>query len=165
MEGSLNSEVVREDPDLQRSGTILKPMGRQDIERLEPVDRLGFGFNRSVLLRNWYNLAPEKNLIALDESGEITGFCFIRPGTAAWQIGPLNAQDEKTALLLLSSILKTIPSERVFLDIPEGRGRWENSLGEKGVRRSREFTRMVLGAPKRIGPGNREWVIAGPEVG
>ena len=165
MEVSLKSEVIPDTPDLQRSGTVLKPMRPQDIERLEPVDRLGFGFNRTILLRNWYDLTPGKNLIALDKSGEISGFCFIRPGTAAWQIGPLNAQDEETALLLLSSILKTIPSERVFLDVPEGRNRWEDSLRETGFRRSREFTRMVLGDPEQIGPGNREWIIAGPEVG
>lgn len=163
----LTGEILRnrKDPVPKTAGTRIRPMLPEDMERLAPLDLPGFGYNRLPLLKAWYTLAPGKPLICENDSGLITAFCFARPGTTYWQIGPLNAPNEETALIILSSMLAALPAGRIVLDVPEGHGPWEDAVREIGFQRTREFTRMLLGDPERIGPGEPEWLIAGPEFG
>jgi len=135
-------------------------------ERLEAVakwDAEVFGASRKRLL-SWYvnNSAP--SLMAGDAE-DPKGFLVGRPGSGAFQLGPLVASNQEVAHSLIESFLARIPSQPMIADIntinPDSRALLESL----GFQPSRILQRMYRGPNKYPGDPNRAFLLAGFEFG
>jgi GNAT superfamily N-acetyltransferase len=116
------------------------------------IDRDVFGADRSRLLTSLLQRAPESAW-----SIEDRGYCFGRPGHLYHQLGPVVANDDDTASLLVSHALAAHPCT---MDVPLARLAWAKSLG---FTEERPFVRMFLRGHKHPGDPSRQYAIAGPE--
>lgn len=95
-------------------------------------------------------LAPERD-----------AFVLARRGHRGWQIGPLVAPDEHTAVVLVQRALAGLTG-RVYLDVPRTRALLTTLLGVRGFVPQRSFVRVALDAGSPSLP-ERVHVLAGPE--
>lgn len=122
------------------------------------LDREAFGADRARLLRALRQRLP------LAAFGEPNGFVVGRDGREAWQIGPLVARDEKTAIELLESALAAVPAP-VYVDVVDHAPRLQHWLQAQRFAFQRPFTRMVHGAERAPGNEKLVYLVAGPELG
>ena len=123
------------------------------------LDRQATGLGRAALLRDFLH----RDGSAAWLTDEADGFALARRGHRAWQLGPLAAPDEPSALGLLQRALAVLAG-RVFLDVPRRWVRLTAWLAARGFVRQRGFVRMALGREGPALPG-RMFVLAGPEFG
>jgi ribosomal protein S18 acetylase RimI-like enzyme len=89
------------------------------FETIDSYDRPFFPANRSQFLKTWIN-QPDCHSLGIRQNGKLTGYGVIRPCRSGYKIGPLFADSPELAeslFLVLKS--RVMPSEPVFLDIPE----------------------------------------------
>jgi GNAT superfamily N-acetyltransferase len=86
-----------------------------------------------------------------------------RPGRTAYQLGPLHAPDEPSALDLVLAVLSQLDSA-VLLDVPVSRAVLTAGLEAAGFRAERPFLRMAAGRPPPPLPAHLH-AMAGPELG
>jgi len=96
--------------------------------------------------------------------GRITGFCAVRLGRRARQVGPVIALDAASGAALLSASFFDCQGQAVFLDVPVSNRpamRWAET---RGLRIQRKFLRMFRGQPVADRP-EQIWASFGPEKG
>ena len=145
---------------VDESGVDVRPASAADIDTMADLDERTTGIGRRFLLRAFLTRAETGAWMTSDARG----FVIARQGRRAWQIGPLVAPDEQTALALLSTALSCC-SGRVFLDVPQ---RWTvlaHWLERHGFVRQRSFVRMALGPASAPQVSDHLFVLAGPEFG
>ena len=104
--------------------------------------------------------------IALTHNEQLTGYCLGRSGSDFEQIGPVVAEDLVTAKSLLQVALLSCAGRDVIVDVPvTARRRGAQYLNNNGFVERRPFTRMVLGEPVTVGQPDKQFAIAGPEIG
>ncbi len=108
--------------------------------------------------------APEY-AYAVKRDGELAGYCLGRSGSNFHQIGPIVAKDTATAQALLLTALGNCPGKNVILDALVRQKSWLSFLHETGFSEQRPFIRMCLGTLNYPGQPERQYAIAGPEVG
>lgn len=125
------------------------------------LDRQATGLGRAALLHDFLRRRGSAAWLTPEQDG----FVLARHGHRAWQLGPLVAADEPSALALLQHALAVLAG-RVFLDVPRRWARLTAWLDARGFVRQRGFVRMAL-APQGQGPAlpERLFVLAGPEFG
>jgi hypothetical protein len=79
------------------------------------------------------------------------------------QIGPLSAEDPKTAIALVRAALRSV-NGLVYLDSLDGQGAFNDYLMSCGFTVQRGFTRMLLGRSAAFDDPGRTFAIAGPEL-
>jgi GNAT superfamily N-acetyltransferase len=147
----------------------VRPLLPKDWPAVLSLDLRAFGAGRERLLRNLAGRLPPAALVA-ERDGKLAGFVLGREGREANQVGPLIAQDEETALVLLNAALSGVRAP-VYVDIADHAPGLQAWAQDRGFAFQRPFTRMVHpardGADPGPAPGEAPLVFcpAGPELG
>lgn len=87
------------------------------FDELSAYDRGIFGCPRDAFLRAFL-FQEGTTALAHVKDGAIAGYGAIRPCRVGHKIGPLFAEDRRTAEKVLRGLISTIPGEQYFLDVP-----------------------------------------------
>jgi GNAT superfamily N-acetyltransferase len=134
-----------------------------DWRALCAYDATAFGADRSALLQRLRGRLPPAELIA-ERSGRIVGFSLGRNGRSAVQIGPIIAEDDATALALLSHALSAIAGP-VYIDLADAKSHVGQRLANCGFTAQRPLTRMLLNRAQGFDDTARTFAVVGPEFG
>jgi GNAT superfamily N-acetyltransferase len=126
-------------------------------------DAAAFGADRSALLQRLRGRLPAAELIA-ERNGRIAGFVLGRNGRSASQIGPLIAEDDDTARLLLARALSAIEGP-VYLDFADAKIAVRAWLVHFGFVAQRPLTRMLYRRSVGFDDTSRTFAVIGPEFG
>jgi GNAT superfamily N-acetyltransferase len=119
---------------------------------------------REKLLRYMLETAPQ-HALQYAPGGRFKGFCMWRPGSNAWQIGPLQGTIG-AGLFLLAHVTRRLAWQRVYIDVPKSHEIALIVAESLGLKLQRTFLRMCRG--KSV--SEREhlhlfWASFGPEKG
>jgi hypothetical protein len=140
------------------TGSSAWPFTERDWENVLELDRKAFGASRERLLRDLARRLPQAALV--HDRGHVLG----REGREAFQIGPLVARDEETAIGLASQALRAV-NPPLYLDVVDHAPRLRGWLEARGFAFQRPFTRMVRGLAAAPGDERLVYCVAGPELG
>lgn len=127
-------------------------------------DRAAFGADRGALLRSL--IADTRPPVVVEDVGnDVIGYAFARPGSRAWYVGPVVADDIGAARTLLAVTLPGLGGGPVFVDVNVEFPGAVDLLRDRGFARRRDLLRMRLGPDAGVGRSPRVFAIAGPEVG
>jgi len=152
-------EVAPPTPD----GVVIRSISADDWVKLCRYDARVFGADRSALLTRLRGRAPGAELAAW-RGDRIIGFVLGRDGRSATQLGPLAAEDEATARVLLGLAL-TGTHGPIYIDLADSKSALRRWLEDHGFAPQRPFTRMVYGRAMRFDDFARTMAVAGPELG
>lgn len=93
------------------------PLAEFPFDRLVSYDREFFPGPREEFLRLWIR-QPQATALGALRGGRLSGYGVIRPCRTGHKIGPLFADDEKTADDLFRALMSTVPGQPFFLDLP-----------------------------------------------
>ncbi|MFT5370547.1 MAG: hypothetical protein ACI9H8_000857 [Lysobacterales bacterium] len=85
---------------------------------IDAYDRMHFPATRTKFLQHWVRQCGS-HARAVNRNGKLCGFGVMRPCRLGYKIGPLFANDAKAANDLYLSLVREVPGEPVFLDVPE----------------------------------------------
>lgn len=143
--------------------TRVRPITDADWSALCAYDAAAFGADRSALLRCLRGRLPAAELIT-ERNGRITGFVLGRNGRSASQIGPLIAEDDDTARLLLAQALSAIEGA-AYLDFADAKTEIRTWLTQCGFVAQRPLTRMLYRRSVGFDDTARTFAVVGPEFG
>ena len=146
----------RGDPQLVDARTL--PF--QDVENL---DRLLFPAPRPSFLAAWLAM-PESRSLALVEAGAMTAFGTIRRCRSGWKVGPLYADDEKSAERVLRGLAAELQGDELFLDVPGPNAAAMRLAKRLGLAECFETARMYRGEAPEL-PIERIFGITSFELG
>jgi len=138
-------------------------MYHTDLPRLIDLDSEVFGANRTEVLEWMWKGAPQHALL-IEESNEIRGYCFGRPGHRFTHIGPVIAPDHDCAVHLVSAALRNCTGP-VILDVLQDKNQWARWLSSIGFAEQRNLIRMYRGSDPGPGVPEKQFAILGPEFG
>jgi GNAT superfamily N-acetyltransferase len=141
----------------------VRPIADTDWSALCAYDAAAFGADRSALLQRLRGRLPAAELIA-ERNGRIAGFMLGRNGRSASQIGPLIAEDDDTAHLLLARALSAIEGP-VYLDFSDAKNEVRAWLMQSGFAAQRPLTRMLYRRSTGFDDTSRTFAVVGPEFG
>jgi GNAT superfamily N-acetyltransferase len=107
-----------EAPVLPASRAHIVPAATLPFAAIEALDAQVFPAQRPDFLRAWLG-APGHVALALVKDGRAAGLGVIRPARHGHKIGPLVAEDEADAEVLLAALFERVEPGEVFLDAPE----------------------------------------------
>jgi GNAT superfamily N-acetyltransferase len=150
-------------PEPESGATEISRVRSIDVPRLGAWDEPVFGADRTRLL-DWYrrNGGPG---FRLEEDETTRGLVFSRPGSFAFQVGPLVAEDESSARRLLLRALSASEDRPVIIDLPTPNSAAVELAGEFGFERSRVLLRMHRGPNRHPGRPDKVFALAGFEYG
>lgn len=125
-------------------------------------DAEAFGADRSKLLNRLRGRSPTE-FVALRD-GQVAGFLLGRDGRVASQLGPLIADDDATAQVLLARGLGTVDGS-LYIDVPDAKAPLLAFLAAHGFTPERPFTRMLHGRSTGFEDAARTYAVVGPEFG
>jgi GNAT superfamily N-acetyltransferase len=134
------------------------PSALPTVDELAPIDAVGFGAERHFLLRSFLSRAGCQAIRAKD------GFSLARPGRHAMHIGPVVADSETQAIMLIQALLDHFIGPVII----DAQSRWTGPaafLQQRGFSLQRSFMRMALDCVKPFGDPSRLFAAAGPEFG
>lgn len=144
-----------------------KKAGLQTLERFldEDARQIG-GYRQGLLSRLSSRLAP----VCIGQSRDNPqAACWGRNGRFAFQIGPLYAQNQDTAIEAFgrqANAAILAGATTLIVDVPTGQSAFLNQLQEMGFTFSRRLLRMRLGELRGApSPLPSLYAIAGPELG
>jgi GNAT superfamily N-acetyltransferase len=125
-------------------------------------DAEAFGADRSKLL----NRLRGRSLAELvaTRGGRIVGFLMGRDGRVAAQLGPLIADDDATAQVLLARGIGVVGGP-LYIDVPDSKTVLLDFLAAQGFTPERPFTRMLHGRSTGFEDAARTFALVGPEFG
>jgi GNAT superfamily N-acetyltransferase len=126
-------------------------------------DAAAFGADRGPVLARMRGRLRPANLYA-QRDGRVVGFLLGRDGRTASHLGPLVAEDDDTAIALLSRALGAIEGG-VYIDLADAKVRVRQWLEASGFVAQRPFTRMLLGRSESFDDRARTFAVIGPEFG
>jgi GNAT superfamily N-acetyltransferase len=150
-------------PGSSRSGRVA-PIASSDLPAVFDYDEAVSATRRDKLLRHVFESGPDNALMYAPDSN-LKGFCMFRPGSNAWQIGPLQGS-VGAGLHLLSLVKRRLAGQRVYIDVPKSHEVAVIVAQSLGLNLQRSFLRMSRG--KSV--ADREhlhlfWSSFGPEKG
>jgi hypothetical protein len=145
------------------AGARVRPIVDTDWSALCAYDAAAFGADRSALLQRLRGRLPAAELIA-ERNGRIAGFMLGRNGRSASQVGPLIAEDNDTAHLLLARALSAIDGP-VYLDFADAKTEVRAWLMQCGFVAQRPLTRMLYRRSVGFDDTSRTFAVVGPEFG
>lgn len=124
-----------------RGGERVRPVGRNDADRLIELDARAFGVGRDVVIKA---LMEVGEAVALDRGEETVGFAFFRRFGRGYTIGPVIAPDLEGAKVLIAHWVGSHAGMFIRIDVPAiaGLSVW---LDELGLARTSQVTSMVRG--------------------
>jgi len=145
-------------------GVLVRDAAPEDLAEIIAYDRPRSGFARDAILADLISRSPGFAQVARHRSGDLAGFVLGRDGERAWHIGPVVAEDEATALALLSTAAAAL-AQPLILDIPDRHRRLKDWLAAAGATAPRRFMRMLRGHGGQLDDAQRVFALAGPELG
>jgi GNAT superfamily N-acetyltransferase len=152
-----NRYALRTNPSMDETSGA-RSLTAVDWQPVLELDREAFGARRERLLRDLARRLPQAALV--QEHGYLLG----REGREAFQLGPLVARDEETAIGLLSQALRAVRPP-LYVDVVNHAPRLRSWLETRGFAFQRPFTRMVRGLAAAPGDEKLVCLVAGPELG
>lgn len=153
---------VKPPPVARRSSA--RPLARADWPAIREMDRRVFGASRIRLLQRLADEAPEYARV-ISRGSHVQGYLFGRHGHNREHLGPLVADRPDTAAALLESTLAEQLDRCFYLDVPDDRQEWRDTLSRMGFAIERPFLRMHRGPLTTPGQPSSIYAIAGPEFG
>lgn len=165
------SRLTRWQREASGQGAPNLPSDKPAIDALAALDAQALGFARPAVLAD---------LLGRGDSHCVrngAAFALVRAGRIAHHIGPLLAAQESTAAALLLDTARSLPGQRLFIDVPDNRPAMAAALRQAGFTAQRSFARMALAtrgnAPQdndddtAVPHGQPAFIhaIAGPEFG
>ncbi|WP_282178397.1 GNAT family N-acetyltransferase [Maribacter stanieri] len=145
-----------------RSRDIVRVISENDLVELSKLDSKFFGANRIDLI----NFLKKKNKAwCLIRNDCIVGYVFVRPGRNYFQLGPLMAETVDDALNLIEIILENNIGQSIVIDVLHDQFKFKKRLASLGFSFQRSFVRMYLKNNSFAGLVNKQFLIAGPELG
>ena len=145
-------------------GNMPKRIYLSEIQEIVKYDAIVFGTRRKRLIEYLIQENPENAWMVIQKD-VLKGNALGRMGARFFQIGPVSAESETEAKILVTQMLKTIPHQPVVADVPEGKKNFVAWLKSIGFRKQRQFIRMVLGENSYRGTPDNQFAICGPEFG
>jgi GNAT superfamily N-acetyltransferase len=149
--------VLREESSVD-GNLSARALMQPDWAKVLELDRKAFGASRERLLRDLARRLPRAALV------HDRGYVLGREGREAFQIGPVVARDEDTAIGLVSQALSAVRPP-LYVDVVDHASRLRSWLEGLGFGFQRPFTRMVRGLADAPGDEKLVYCIAGPELG
>jgi GNAT superfamily N-acetyltransferase len=141
----------------------VRPLMMADLEAIADFDRKLFGAARGQVLGHLLQRQPARAFV-VETAGAISGYVLAREGREATQIGPLSAPDDATACTLAGAALADLNGP-VYLDVVDRHTGLLAWLGARGFAPQRPYTRMIMGRAEPYDDAQRQYAIAGPELG
>ena len=105
--------------DVQPLADAMVAIGRDDLHRIQSLDRATFGADRSAFLADWLS-QPEGHSWAYVEDGQIRGFGTVRACREGFKVGPLVADSALVAAEVFNALAKSVgDGGPIYLDVPE----------------------------------------------
>ncbi len=131
-----------------RTSERIRPMGRNDTQRLIELDSMAAGVRRDAVITT---LTHQAEAVVLDDAGETVGFAFYRRFGRGYAIGPVVARDTAAAKALITHWIGSNVGMFVRIDVP-GESGLSDWLDELGLARLDNVLTMIRGpGPKRAG--------------
>ncbi len=147
------------------NGPTLKPMTRDELQRVCGWDREIFGADRTRLLTSIWEDGPAYSAV-LTRGTEVAGFMLGRAGERAHYLGPWVAvPGTGAAAELFREFLARFPGGPVFVDISLPSPEAKEIVSTAGFVQQRILTRMYRGLNRHPGLPANVAGIAGPELG
>ena len=146
----------RADPQLVDARTL-------PFRDVENIDRPLFPGPRPSFLAAWLAM-PDSRSLALVEDGTMTAFGTIRRCRSGWKVGPLYADDEKSAERVLRGLAAALPGDELFLDVPGPNAAAMRLAQRLGLAERFETARMYRGETPGL-PIERIFGITSFELG
>jgi len=146
------------------SETVIRPMRKEDLERLAAWDLSYSGCDRKEVFKHLLSSHPEFALIEETAGGDIAGYIMSRRGERVTQLGPLVALHTDTAQRLFSAAFK-IADGPVYVDAFDNNQLHLGAEAFTSWKLERRFTRMVHGGNPSPGDPDMLFLAAGPELG
>jgi len=154
-------------PKVKQNNSTIKagiPMGDDELGSVMGMDIPVFGADRSGILRNMYKRNPEY-AFCRKENGSIKAYCLGRSGSQYEHIGPIIAEGTPYASDVLAAVIESLGSKDAVIDVFADKPDWIALLEESGFNKQRSFTRMCRGNLHYPGIIEKQYAIAGPEIG
>ena len=143
--------------------TPAAPLSAAQWPAVLALDAATFGCSRARLLDRLRQRSA-RFACSIQQGERLRGFLLGRDGRVATQFGPIVADDEDTACLLVAYALARVATP-IVVDALERHERFAAWLAAQGFERERPYTRMALGRDPLFGDAARTLAIAGPELG
>lgn len=140
------------------------PLTPEKVTALQSYDLTVFGADRSGILAALQHRAPHLAYF-VEENSKVIGYCLGRVGRLYTQVGPLVADSIEVARALLLRSLQACADRQVILDIPVSHPGWSQLINGLDFEKQRPFTRMFLGEFRLPADHEKQFAIAGPEMG
>lgn len=105
--------------DLNDDGIEIRRVVSGDIAEILDMDRKAFGGDRRILMENRIRQA-RRSVVAMNTQGKLLGFCLSVEGPVNMIIGPLAAENDHVAALLIDAVSRDY-SGKLRIDIPAER--------------------------------------------
>jgi len=132
----------------------LRRIDLKDLDGIVSLDACALGAVREALLYNLVKQFPGRGFVCHKRDGQLAGFVLYRPGYHSQQVGPMIAQEDRTAECLLSAafsdLLSTAMEVPVILTVPMNNSGIQQLLRDWNLRVEPRLTRMTRGQGKRI---------------
>ena len=135
-----------------------------DARRIAPLDSEAFGVPRNEIVRA---LAQQSRcaLVLESQPGSLAAYGFIRSGSQALYLGPLVAESADAGIRLVEALVAQSAAQKIFWDIPDQNDVAVKCAKEHGFTAQRLLTRMYLGENSTPGDPQKQFALAGPELG
>ena len=145
-------------------GSRIRPWRDADDRGIDPLDSEAFGVTRNKIVRA---LAQQSRsaLVLESQSGSFAGYGFIRSGSQALYLGPLVAGSAEAGVHLVDALVAQSAAQKIFWDIPDQNDAAVKCAKEHGFTAQRPLTRMYLGENSTPGDPQKQFALAGPELG
>jgi len=156
-------ELINKDlPDFENENLPIR-IHSADIPEIIKCDANVFGAGRNFLVDFLIQESPE-NAWTIKQNNVMRGIALGRKGARFFQVGPVSADSEKEAKMLIIQLLKKIPFQPIVIDVLDDKTELITWLYTIGFKNQRQFVRMVLGENSPEIP-EKQFLICGPEFG
>jgi hypothetical protein len=142
----------------------LVPITDDLVEAVCAFDEPVFGADRSKVIRR-LTKEDETTSFCVMEGDDVGGYGVIRPGSNAFQLGPVVARDAHIADDLFTGLLTASPGDPVICDILLPNSDGLPLLRERGFEKQRYLIRMYRGENRWPGTPSLVYAATGPEKG
>jgi GNAT superfamily N-acetyltransferase len=142
----------------------LRPVVAKDLPALALYDRPRSGMDRAAVLKHLSWRQPHRAWIAEDQSATIAGFVLAREGRMATSLGPVVADNEAIAIVLIEKSAGAAAGPFI-IDVPQAHRGLRCWLEASGATTARGYMRMILGERRGLGTPSALFAIGGPELG
>jgi GNAT superfamily N-acetyltransferase len=142
----------------------IRPLEPADVAAITAYDAPLFGVERGHILGALVVGHPDGCFLA-ERRGAVAGYVLTRPGARALHVGPLAADDERTATRLVWTALLPHAGQEAVLDVMSPNRRAVTLAEGLGLAPIRPFIRMTRGAPPPVVNPDHLFSSAGPELG